>query len=63
VAFTGDDTEFDLHATSVKHLFALLIERHPALARHLEEGVVWPSTARSIRTRSSSRSARTAKCS
>ena len=36
---TGGVTEFDLPATSVKHLFALLSERHPALARHLEEGV------------------------
>jgi sulfur-carrier protein len=31
--------EFDLAATSVKHLFELLTERHPALARHLDEGV------------------------
>jgi len=31
--------EFDLPATSVKQLFELLTERHPALARHLEEGV------------------------
>ena len=36
---TGGVTEFDLPATSVKHLFALLADRHPALARHLEEGV------------------------
>jgi molybdopterin synthase sulfur carrier subunit len=36
---TGGVTRFDLPATSVKHLFALLAERHPALARHLEEGV------------------------
>ena len=33
------DHVFDLQATSVKHLFELLIERHPALAKHLEEGV------------------------
>jgi len=31
--------EFDLPATSVKHLFALLGQRHPALAPHLQEGV------------------------
>jgi molybdopterin converting factor small subunit len=31
--------ELDLPATSVQHLFQLLTERHPALARHLEEGV------------------------
>jgi sulfur-carrier protein len=37
--WTGDVSEFDLQATSVKHLFELLIERHPALAKHLEEGV------------------------
>ena len=30
---------FDLAATSVKHLFELLAERHPALAPHLAEGV------------------------
>jgi molybdopterin synthase sulfur carrier subunit len=36
---TGGVTEFDLPARSVKHLFALLTERHPALARHLGEGV------------------------
>jgi molybdopterin synthase sulfur carrier subunit len=36
---TGGVSRFDLPATSVKHLFALLAERHPALARHLEEGV------------------------
>ena len=36
---TGGVAEFDLPATSVKHLFALLSARHPALARHLEEGV------------------------
>ena len=35
----NDVTEFDLTATSVKQLFHLLSERHPALARHLEEGV------------------------
>jgi sulfur-carrier protein len=36
---TGGVAEFDLTATSVKHLFQVLGERHPALARHLEEGV------------------------
>ena len=36
---TGGVAEFDLAATSVKHLFELLRQRHPALARHLEEGV------------------------
>ena len=36
---TGGVAEFDLSATSVKHLFALLSERHPTLARHLDEGV------------------------
>ena len=36
---TEGAAEFDLAATSVKHLFELLTERHPVLARHLEEGV------------------------
>ena len=36
---TGGVAEFHLSAMSVKHLFQLLAERHPALARHLEEGV------------------------
>ena len=36
---TGGVAEFDLPATSVQHLFALLTERHPALERHLAEGV------------------------
>ena len=36
---TGGVAEFDLPATSVKQLFQQLAERHPALARHLEEGV------------------------
>ena len=39
VQLTGGVAEFHLAATSVKHLFELLAERHPALARHLEEGV------------------------
>jgi len=36
---TGGVTEFDLAATSVKHLFALLTELHPAIGPHLAEGV------------------------
>jgi molybdopterin synthase sulfur carrier subunit len=36
---TDGVAEFDLPATSVKHLFELLTERHPALARHLEDGI------------------------
>ena len=36
---TGGVAEFNLPATSVKHLFALLSERHPALEPHLAEGV------------------------
>ena len=36
---TGGVAEFDLPATSVKHLFELLTERYPELGRHLEEGV------------------------
>jgi molybdopterin converting factor small subunit len=36
---TDGVAEFDLAASSVKHLFALLAERHPALGPHLEEGV------------------------
>jgi len=36
---TGGVAEFDLAATSVKQLFERLAELHPALARHLEEGV------------------------
>jgi len=39
VHLTGGVAEFDLAATSVKDLFELLAERHPPLARHLEEGV------------------------
>jgi molybdopterin synthase sulfur carrier subunit len=37
--FTDAVTDFDLPATSVKHLFELLAQRHPALAPHLETGV------------------------
>ncbi len=36
---TGGVAEFTLLATSVKHLFQQLTELHPALERHLEEGV------------------------
>jgi len=39
VQITGGAANFDLAATSVKHLFELLAERHPALAPHLGEGV------------------------
>lgn len=39
VQLTGGEAEFDLPATSVKHLFALLAERHPALGPHLQAGV------------------------
>ena len=36
---TGGVAEFDLSATSVKQLFQRLGELHPALARHLEDGI------------------------
>jgi molybdopterin converting factor small subunit len=36
---TGGVAEFQLSATSVKHLFQQLAAAHPALAPHLEEGV------------------------
>ncbi len=36
---TGGVAEFQLSATSVKQLFEQLTELHPALARHLEDGV------------------------
>ena len=36
---TGGVAEFDLSATSVKQLFQQLAELHPALGRHLEDGV------------------------
>ena len=36
---TGGVAEFDLPATSIKHLFEMLANRHPLLARHLEDGV------------------------
>jgi sulfur-carrier protein len=35
----GGVAELDLAATSVRQLFAMLAERYPTLARHLEEGV------------------------
>ena len=37
--YTGGETEFDLEASSVRHLFRALSERFPALGPHLEEGV------------------------
>ena len=36
---TGGVAEIDLSATSVKQLFQQLTELHPALGRHLEDGV------------------------
>jgi sulfur-carrier protein len=36
---TGGVAEFDLSATSVKQLFQQLAELHPALERHLEDGL------------------------
>jgi molybdopterin synthase sulfur carrier subunit len=36
---TGGVAEFQLSATSVKQLFEQLVELHPLLERHLEEGV------------------------
>ena len=36
---TGGVAEFQLPATSVKQLYQQLTELHPALGRHLEEGV------------------------
>jgi molybdopterin synthase sulfur carrier subunit len=36
---TGGVAELDLPAMSVKQLFEQLAERHPALGRHLEDGV------------------------
>jgi len=36
---TGGVAEFRLSATSVKDLFRQLSELHPALERHLEEGI------------------------
>jgi sulfur-carrier protein len=39
VQIKGGVAEFDLPATSVKQLFQQLTDLHPALGRHLEEGV------------------------
>jgi sulfur-carrier protein len=36
---TGGESEIEVAATSVKQLFQMLGDRHPALAPHLEEGV------------------------
>jgi molybdopterin synthase sulfur carrier subunit len=36
---TGGVAEFQLSATSVKQLFEQLAELHPALGRHLDDGV------------------------
>lgn len=36
---TGGEVEMELAANSVRHLFRLLGERHPALAPHLEAGL------------------------
>jgi len=37
--YTGGQAEFDLPATSVRHLFKLLTELYPAVGPHLEEGM------------------------
>jgi hypothetical protein len=39
VQLTGGVSEFQLSATSVKQLFQQLIELHPGIEPHLEEGV------------------------
>ena len=39
IQLTGGAAAFDLPASSVKELFELLTARHPALGRHLQEGV------------------------
>ena len=36
---TGGVTEFDLSVTSIKQLFERLTELHPAIGRHLDEGI------------------------
>jgi molybdopterin converting factor small subunit len=36
---TGGVTEFQLPATSVKHLFQQLAELHPSIGPHLAEGI------------------------
>ena len=37
--YTGGRTEFDLPATSIKHLFKLLTDLYPETAPHLAEGM------------------------
>ena len=37
--FTGGKAEFDLPATSIKHLFKLLTDLYPDTAPHLAEGM------------------------
>lgn len=37
--FVGGNTDFDLPATSIKHLFGLLTELHPEAAPHLADGI------------------------
>ena len=36
---TGGVAEFELSATSVKQLYQQLTELHPALGRHLDDGI------------------------
>ena len=36
---TGGVTEFDLSVTSIKQLFERLTELHPAIGRHLDDGI------------------------
>ena len=36
---TGGVAEFRLAATSVRHLFELLTDLHPAIGPHLDEGI------------------------
>ena len=37
--FTGGKADFDLPATSIKHLFKLLTELYPEVEPHLAEGM------------------------
>ena len=37
--FAGGEREFEIDARSVAQLFRRLAERHPGLARHLEQGL------------------------
>ena len=39
VQLTGGVAEFDLSVTSVKQLFEQLTELHPAIGRHLDDGI------------------------